>query len=282
VPRAIDWMKTVKTNVSAEVEKNKKAFAGREIKGKVLGVIGLGYIGVMVANAAERLGMKVVGYDPYITLKNAHDLSAKVFMYETLPAMLPHCDFVTVHVPANDETAGMIDYDIIDAMKNSAVLLNFSRDKLVNTDDLKRALAENKLRLYITDFPTEDLVDTEGTLLIPHLGASTKESEENCAVMAVEQTIDYLENGNIANSVNYPAIDAGAKKEGVRIALLHRNIPAMLSKITGALAGVNIDNMVNKSRGDYACTLIDAESIDTEKVFASLDIEGIIKIRIIE
>jgi D-3-phosphoglycerate dehydrogenase len=282
IPGAIEWAKTIRQNVFEEVEKNKKMFVGQEIKGKVLGVIGLGYIGVMVANAAEGLGMKVVGYDPYISLKNAHDLSASVKVYESLQVMLPHCDFVTVHVPANEETAGMIDYDLIDAMKNRAALLNFSRDKLVNTDDLKKALAENKLRMYITDFPTDELIDVKGALLIPHLGASTKESEENCAVMAAEQVIDYLENGNITNSVNFPVIDAGAKKAGVRVVILHRNVPAMLSKITSALSGVNIDNMVNKSRGDYACTVIDIEDFDPNKINGALNIEGVIKIRFIE
>ncbi|MDR1271836.1 MAG: 3-phosphoglycerate dehydrogenase [Clostridiales Family XIII bacterium] len=282
IPGAIEWAKTIRQNVFEEVEKNKKMFVGEEIRRKTLGVIGLGYIGVMVANAAEGLGMKVVGYDPYISLKNAHDLSASVRVYETLQAMLPHCDFVTVHVPANDETAGMIDYGLINAMKNRAVLLNFSRDKLVNMDDLKKALNERKLRMYITDFPTDELIGVGGTILIPHLGASTKESEENCAIMAAEQMIDYLENGNITNSVNYPAINIGDKKNGVRVVILHRNVPAMLSKITSALSGTNIDNLINKSRGDYACTAMDLDDFDPKKVNGALDIEGIIKIRFIE
>jgi D-3-phosphoglycerate dehydrogenase len=196
--------------------------------------------------------------------------------------MLPHCDFVTVHVPANDETAGMIDYELIDAMKNRAALLNFSRDKLVNIDDLKKALNEHKLRTYITDFPTDELIGVEGAILIPHLGASTKESEENCAVMAAEQVIDYLEYGNITNSVNYPRIDMGDKKGGVRVVMLHRNVPAMLSKITSALSGINIDNLINKSRGDYACTAIDLDDFDPKKINGALNIEGIIKIRFIE
>lgn len=284
IPDALTWTKTLTNDAPDLVEKNKSKFAGEEIKGKVLGVIGLGYIGVMLANACESLGMNVAGYDPYLSLKAAHDLSPSVKIYESLEAMLPHCDYVSIHVPASANTNGMINYQLISTMKSKGVLLNFSRDKLVVSDDVKKALKEKKLRLYVTDFPTDDILDEPGILLIPHLGASTKESEENCAIMAVREIVDYLEDGNIANSVNFPNIDAGKKPAGTRLCILNENIPSILGKITGIFADmkINIDNMINKSKGDFACTIIDIEeSVDQSAIVDALDFDGIISVRVL-
>ena len=284
LPAALDWEKTLTENVAAAVEKGKSQFSGREIKGKTLGVIGLGFIGVMVANAAEALGMKVVGYDPYLSLKAAHDLSPSVKLYDKLPDLLPHCDYVTLHIPSNKDTTGMFGYELLCAMQPTTVLLNFSRDKLMNTEELKRALAEKKICCYVTDFPTDEMVGVEGALLIPHLGASTEESEENCAVMAVEEIMDFIEHGNILNSVNYPTVQAGKWNVGSRIVVLHKNIPAMLGTQTGALAkmGVNISNMMNKSLGDFSCTLLDCDvEVDEETIREAFKVDGIISVRVI-
>jgi len=284
IPSALDWEKTLTENVAAAVEKGKSQFSGREIKGKTLGVIGLGFIGVMVANAAEALGMKVVGYDPYLSLKAAHDLSPSVKLFDKLPDLLPNCDYVTLHIPSNKDTIGMFNYELLSAMQPTTVLLNFSRDKLMNTEDLKRALAEKKICCYVTDFPTDEMVGVEGALLIPHLGASTEESEENCAVMAVEEIMDFIEHGNILNSVNYPTVQAGKWNVGSRIVVLHKNIPAMLGTQTGALAkmGVNISNMMNKSLGDFSCTLLDCDvEVDEETIREAFKVDGIISVRVI-
>jgi D-3-phosphoglycerate dehydrogenase len=201
---ALAWTKTLQSDAAQTVEKNKSRFAGEEIRGKKLAVIGLGYIGVMVANAAERLGMRVSGYDPYISVQNAHDLSPSVKIYESLENLLPPADFVTIHVPATKSTQGMFNAHILSSMKSRAVLINFARDTLVVSEDVKAALKQKKLRCYATDFPTDDLTGVENVILIPHLGASTKESEENCAVMAVQQMMNYFETGSVENSVNYP------------------------------------------------------------------------------
>ena len=225
IPSALEWTKTLSEDAAKVVEKGKAQFAGEEIAGKTLGVVGLGFIGVLVANAAEALGMSVVGYDPYLSLKAAHDLSPDVTLYDKLPVMLPECDYVTIHVPSSSDTNGMFDYELISAMKNKGVLLNFSRDKLVVSDDLKKAISEGKLKYYVTDFPTDDMLGVDGVILIPHLGASTEESEENCAVMAVKATMDYIENGNIFNSVNYPTVQGEKWDDGSRIVVLHKNIP---------------------------------------------------------
>jgi len=284
LPAAIEWEKTLTEGVAAAVEKGKSQFTGEEINGKTLGVVGLGFIGVMVANAAETLGMKVVGYDPYLSLKAAHDLSPSVTLYDKLPAMLPHCDYVTLHIPSNKDTNGMFDYDLISALSPKAVLLNFSRDKLVVAADLIRALNEKKLRCYVTDFPTDEMVGVEGAMLIPHLGASTGESEENCAIMAVKEFMDFIEHGNILNSVNFPTVEAGKWDVGSRIVVLHKNIPSMLGTQTGALAsmGVNISNMVNKSKGDISCTLLDCDvEVDEEAVRKAFKVDGIISVRVI-
>ncbi|MDR0854694.1 MAG: 3-phosphoglycerate dehydrogenase [Clostridiales Family XIII bacterium] len=285
IPEALDWAKTLGKDAASVVEKGKSKFAGEELQGKVLAVIGLGAIGVLVANAAENLGMKVVGFDPYLSVKAAHDLSPSVRIFDKLESLLPHADYVTIHVPASKDTNGMINYEVIDAMKNKAVLLNFSRDKLVDTEGLKRALAEKKLRLYVTDFPIDDIVGLNNVLLIPHLGASTKESEENCAVMAVEQTVDYIEHGNIENSVNFPAVSMGLLPEGVsRVIIIHKNVPGTIGLLSGAIAelGFNIENLTNKSKGEYAVSVLDIHAkVKKPEILAAIDSDDIISVRVI-
>jgi D-3-phosphoglycerate dehydrogenase len=280
---AVDWVDSL-DSCGDDVEKNKSRFAGEEIRGKTLAVIGLGYIGVMVANAAKDLGMTVVGYDPYISVQNAHDLSPSVRLYDSLPALLPHCDFVTIHVPASEQTNGMFNYEVIDAMKNKATLLNFARDTLVVNADVKRALSEKKLKRYISDFPTDDLLGVDGAVLIPHLGASTKESEENCAVMAVRQVMNYIEHGIIENSVNFPETMPGPKSAVSRICVLNKNVPSMLGKITGVLAemNVNISKLVNKSKAGNAYTIIDVDNeLDEAEIQKAFDFKGIISVRVL-
>jgi D-3-phosphoglycerate dehydrogenase len=281
---AIEWTKTLKTGAAETVEKKKSQFAGEEIRGKRLGVIGLGYIGVLVANAAKDLGMTVAGYDPYISVQNAHDLSPSVKLYDSLPALLPQCDFVSIHIPANAETKGMFNYEVLDAMKNKAVLLNFSRDTLVVAEDVKKVLAEKKLRSYVSDFPIDELLGVEGCILIPHLGASTKESEENCAVMAVREIENYLEHGIIENSVNYPETTPGPKTSVSRICVLNKNVPGVVGKITNVISemNVNIAKLVNKSKGNYAYTIIDVDTQVKEKeIKKAFNFEGIIGVRVL-
>ncbi|MDR0886678.1 MAG: 3-phosphoglycerate dehydrogenase [Clostridiales Family XIII bacterium] len=281
---AISWASSLTEDLAKTVEKQKSNFAGEEIKGKRLAVIGLGYIGALVANAANDLGMKVMGYDPYINVQNALNLKPSIKLYENIETMLSHADFVTIHVPYMPATDKMLNDDLFNSMNNKAVLLNFSRDKLVDTDAVKRALEDKQLHKYITDFPTDDLVGTPGVFFIPHLGASTKESEETCAIMAVNQTMDYLENGNIINSVNYPNTDAGAKSSKARICVLNKNIPGIIGKLTGILAekAINISDLVNKAKGDYACTIIDVDSdVDAAEIAESFHFEGIIRVRVL-
>lgn len=286
LPGALEWTKTLTSNVAQEVEKGKSKFTGNEIKGKTLGVIGLGYIGVLVANAAENLGMNVVGYDPSIHVKAAHELSRKIPLLDTLDDMLPQCDYVTIHVPAITSTNGMIDQKRLSQMKMGVCLLNFSRENLVNEEALFDAIDSGIVKKYITDFPTDNLVGKRGVVCLPHLGASTAESEEHCAVMAVDQMMNYLESGNITHSVNYPTISLGPfdrSSAEYRVCILNKNIPSMLQKITSALADVNISDMVNKSKGDFACTLIDIDScIDSEELKNKLSFEGIVSVRIIK
>lgn len=284
IPDAMTWVYKLEDDVAKTVEKNKSKFAGEELKGRTLGIIGLGYIGVLVANAAEQLGMKVAGYDPYISVQSAHYLSPSVKIYDELEAILPHCDYVSIHVPAMKNTEGMIDAKCFEIMKNKAVLLNFSRDKIVDEKAMIKALEEKKLKRYVTDFPTDGLVGVRGVIRYPHLGASTKESEENCAIMAVEQVMDYIENGNIKNSVNYPACSLGPLKTKSRVCILNQNIPAMLGKITNVFAemGINISDMVNKSKGDYAYTMLDIDNeISQKEIREALGFEGIISVRVL-
>lgn len=286
IPAGIHWASSLTENISKTVEKGKSQFAGTEIMGKTLGVIGLGAIGVLVANAAQSLGMNVLGYDPFISLKSAHSLSNTIPVTDDIGELLSKSDYVSLHVPATDDTAGMFDERRFSQMKNGAVLLNFSRDKLINEKALLNALSEDSLRYYVTDFPTEALIGQEKVIMMPHLGASTKEAEDNCAVMAAEQLMEYIENGNVINSVNYPNCSMGElnRQAHARVCILNKNIPSMLGKITGIMSelNVNIRDLTNKSKGDFAVTLMDIDSEISEEQFrAALAIDGIIKIRII-
>jgi len=248
--------------IGKSAEKAKKAFAGREIMGKKLGVVGLGAIGALVANAAIDLGMEVVGYDPYVSVAAAWRISNRVQHTTSLDDLCAQCDYITIHVPAMESTKGMIGADQIAKMKDDAVLLNFSRDTLVDEAALIEALNADKLGRYVTDFATPAIMGAKNAIVIPHLGASTAEAEENCAVMAVHEIVDFIENGNITNSVNFPAVNVGPKRGfGQRITVLHRNVPGVINGITEALAqhGHNVDNMVSKSRGDYAYAVIDID-----------------------
>ena len=282
----IEWCKENKddANIGKTAEKAKKAFAGCEIKGKKLGVVGLGAIGAEVANAAIALGMEVYGYDPYISVNAAWRLSRDVKHTTSLDTICQECDYITLHVPAVDSTKGMINKAAIDQMKDGVVILNFARDVLVNEDDLAEALKSGKVKKYVTDFANPKSVAMEHTIVIPHLGASTEESEDNCAKMAVQEIMDYLENGNIRNSVNYPACDKGVKKTACRVAVLHMNIPNMIGQITGVLAAgkINISDMTNKSRDKFAYTLMDLEHTPDDIMVQKLNaIEGVLRVRLI-
>ena len=282
----IEWCKENKddANIGKTAEKAKKAFAGCEIKGKKLGVVGLGAIGAEVANAAIALGMEVYGYDPYISVNAAWRLSRDVKHTTSLDTICQECDYITLHVPAVDSTKGMINKSAIDQMKDGVVILNFARDVLVNEDDLAEALKSGKVKKYVTDFANPKSVAMENTIVIPHLGASTEESEDNCAKMAVQEIMDYLENGNIRNSVNYPACDMGVKKTACRVAVLHMNIPNMIGQITGVLAAgkINISDMTNKSRDKFAYTLMDLEHTPDDIMVQKLNaIEGVLRVRLI-
>ena len=282
----IAWCKENKddANIGKTAEKAKKAFAGCEIKGKKLGVVGLGAIGAEVANAAIALGMEVYGYDPYISVNAAWRLSRDVKHTTSLDTICQECDYITLHVPAVDSTKGMINKAALDQMKDGVVILNFARDVLVNEDDLAEALKSGKVKKYVTDFANPKSVTMENTIVIPHLGASTEESEDNCAKMAVQEIMDYLENGNIRNSVNYPACDMGVKKTACRVAVLHMNIPNMIGQITGVLAAgkINISDMTNKSRDKFAYTLMDLEHTPDDIMVQKLNaIEGVLRVRLI-
>ena len=282
----IQWCKerTDDPEIAKSVEKGKKAFAGHEIKGKKLGVIGLGAIGAEVANAAAALGMEVYGYDPFISVNAAWNLSRDVEHITSVDTIYKECDYITVHVPLLDSTREMINEKSLDMMKDGVVILNFARDLLVNDDDMLKAWKSGRVKRYITDFPNPKTVGMEGVIAIPHLGASTEESEDNCAVMAVEELKDYLENGNIRHSVNYPDCDMGVCRGACRIAVLHRNIPNMIGQVTAILAdcNVNISDMTNKSRDKYAYTLLDLEDrVDVETVGRLTQIKGVLRVRVI-
>ena len=283
---AIEWAKTLKgkgDEVGKLVEKGKSAFAGPELKGKKLGVIGLGAIGVLVANAANHLGMTVYGYDPYLSVNSAWNLTHNAVHIYDIKEIFENCDYITVHVPLLDSTKNLINAETIAKMKDGVRILNFARGGLVNSADVKKALEEGKVAAYVTDFPSDDLLDIDGVIAIPHLGASTPESEDNCAAMAASELIDYIENGNITNSVNLPDISMPRSGKN-RICVIHKNIPNILNGVTGIVAqnNVNIENMLNKSRGDFAYTILDVGDIDkqdiTEKVSA---VEGVIKVRVV-
>ena len=283
----IDWCRENKetANISKDMEKAKKAFAGGEIRGKKLGVIGLGAIGAEVANAAAGLGMEVYGYDPYISVNAAWMLSRDVKHITSADRIYQECDYITVHVPLMDATRGMINKETLDQMKDGVVILNFARDLLVNDDDMAEALGSGKVRKYVTDFPNPRTANMQGVIAIPHLGASTEESEDNCAKMAVKEIMDYLENGNIRNSVNDPSCDMGVCKAVSRVAVMHLNIPNMIGQVTGMLAsgGINISDMTNKSREKFAYTLLDLENVPDAATIEKLrSIKGVLRVRVVK
>lgn len=282
----INWVQEYEEDgdIAKITEKKKKVFAGTELEGKKLGVIGLGAIGVLVANAAVHLGMEVYGYDPYVSVDSAWRLSRNIHHAKTADEIYKECDYITVHVPALEDTKGMINKDAISLMKKGVVILNFARDVLVNQEDIVGALVSEKVRCYVTDFPTKEIVGVRGAIVIPHLGASTEESEDNCAKMAAAEVKDFLENGNITHSVNFPDCDMGAKGEGERITILHKNIPNMIGQFTALLAekNMNIEVMTNKSRKEYAYTMLDVDGTVSEDVEAQLAaVEGVLKVRVI-
>ena len=280
----VEWAKGLKpgeTSVAKQVEKGKGQFVGPEIQGKTLGVMGLGAIGVLVANAAEALGMKVIGYDPFLSVDNAWALSRSIQRSNSLEALLEQSDYVTIHIPLSDKTRNMIDESMLAKMKPSAALLNFSRAELCDGKVVAAALAAGKLRRYVVDFPTEDVLNAPGVIAIPHLGASTPESEDNCADMAAKQTRDYLMTGSIRNSVNLPACEL-APAEKHRISVIHKNVPNMISQIAAVMgqANVNIEHMVNRSRGDIAYTVVDSlDDVPADIAQALSAIEGVVRAR---
>ena len=283
----IDWVKENKEDagIAKAAEKAKKAFAGTEIKGKKLGVIGLGAIGVQVANAAVALGMDVLGYDPYLSVNAAWNVSTKVKHVLAVEDIYKECDFITIHVPLLDSTKGMISKEAIAMMKENVIVLNFARDTLVDEAAMVEALKAGKVRKYVVDFPNPITAGVENCIVIPHLGASTAESEDNCAVMAVQEVIDYIANGNITHSVNYPDCNMGVCTGAARIAILHKNIKNMIGQYSSVLgeAGVNIADMTNKSRNDYAYSLLDLDAPATADVVEKLAaIDGVLKVRVIK
>lgn len=272
-------------NIGKTMEKAKSKFAGREVKGKKLGVIGLGAIGVLVANAASSLGMEVIGCDPFLSVQNALNLSRKVKLVKEREEVFRTCDYITVHVPLLDDTKEMINADTISMMKDGVIILNFARDLLVKEDAVIEGLASGKIAGYATDFPSVKLANTKGVVAFPHLGASTTESEDNCAVMAAAEITDYLENGNIRNSVNFPACDMGVCSQAGRIAVLHKNVPNIISGLTTVFgqSGINIDKMMNQSRGEYAYSIIDIDKAGAKNIADEIATkEGILKVRVIK
>ena len=283
----IEWVKGEEGNadVAKLAEKQKKNFAGSEIAGKKLGVIGLGAIGVKVANAATHLGMEVYGYDPYISVNAAWSLSRNVNHVNAVEEIYKNCDYITIHVPLLDSTKKMINAEAIAMMKPTTVVLNFARDLLVDEEAMVAALEEGKIAKYVSDFPNPTTVGKKGCIVTPHIGASTEESEDNCAVMAVKEIRDFLENGNITHSVNYPDCNMGECKSAGRLLLLHRNVKGMISSYTSILgdANINISDMTNKSRGDDACTLLDVDAPVTKEVEEKLQtLDGVLKVRIVK
>lgn len=273
-------------NIAKTAEKAKKQFAGQEILGKKLGVIGLGAIGAEVANAALNLGMEVYGYDPYVSVNAAWRISSDVHHITDVDELFRTCDYLTIHVPAVEGTIGMINEHACSIMKEGAVFLNFSRDTLVDSAAMAAALESGKVKTYITDFATPEVMAMKNAIVLPHLGASTEEAEENCAMMAVKELRNYIENGNIVNSVNYPACDMGICVDGnSRVAVLHRNVPNMIVQITNLLgeAGINIANLTNKARGEFAYTLVDTEAPVDEAMAEKLAaIESVCRVRVVK
>ncbi len=267
--------------IASNAEKAKAKYAGFEIKGKTIAVIGLGVIGVLVANACKNLGMKVVGYDPYLSIQNAMSLSKEVKYVEKIEDALKDADFVTIHVPLNDSTKHMFNEKTFNYFKDNSILLNFSRDSLVNDKDLLQAINNGKIVKYVTDFANPDVVKLPNTICLPHLGASTEEAEDNCAIMAIEELIDYIDNGNIKNSVNYPNCNAGIKDAEMRICINHKNVSGMIAKFSTVISndGGNIENLVNKSKGEYAYSIIDVNGIVKIEDIEAID--GVLRVRVI-
>lgn len=278
IPAGIAWAGTLTENVGKAVEKGKSQFAGTELRGKTLGVVGLGAIGVLVANAASDLGMKVIGYDPYFSIRSAHKLYSCVEVKDDIKALLPLCDYISIHVPATASTGGMFNAELFELMKDSAVLLNFSRDKLVNEDDLLSALTDGRLRRYVTDFPTDGILGRDGVICLPHLGASTAEAEDNCASMAALQTMDYIENGNIVNSVNFPAVTLGERASDNRICILTKGEPNPLKLAAAMFADINIKAIAGSVRGEYGYALVSTD----EQITSVPKTDGVIRVRVIQ
>lgn len=282
----INWVQSIKDQgeVGKKVEKGKSKFAGNEIAGKRLGVIGLGAIGGPLANAAIKLGMEVYGCDPYISIDAAWHLDSRIIPVKTREEIYSQCDIITVHTPLLESTKKMINAEAFAQMKDGVILLNFARDLLVDDDALENALKSGKVKRYITDFPNDRTANMEGVVAIPHLGASTEESEDNCAKMAVKQVMNYLQNGNIINSVNFPNCDMGVCSKAGRITILHRNIPNTLSQFTTTVAkeNINISDMMNRSKGEYAYTMLDLDDTPSQAVVEALNkIEGVLRVRVI-
>ena len=282
----VNWVESERMNedISKVAEKQKKQFAGHEILGKKLGIIGLGAIGVQVANAATHLGMEVLGYDPYISVDAAWNLSRNIRHITNVDDIYKECDYITIHVPLLDSTREMINAEAIEKMKDGVVVLNYARDLLVDEKAMVDALKRGKVARYMTDFPNTTTAGAKGVIVTPHLGASTEEAEENCARMAVKETRCYLEHGNIQHSVNYPDCDMGIPSYPARVAICHRNVKNMLSQFTTILgeANYNIGNMTNKSRGDYAYSMFDLESAANPELIEKLEaVEGVLKVRVI-
>lgn len=283
----INWVKAAKDdeNIAKTTEKEKKNFAGTEIQDKKLGIIGLGAIGVKVANVAKHLGMEVYGYDPYVSVDAAWNLSRDVKHVLNVEDIYENCDMITIHVPLMDATKGMIDKEAIAKMKEGVILLNFARDLLVNEADVLEEIRAGKIRKYVTDFPNPTTAGQEGCIVIPHLGASTEESEDNCAKMAVKEMMNYLKNGNIINSVNYPKCDMGICTQAGRVAIFHRNIANMITKFTACFGdeGINITDMMNKSKGEVAYTMMDLEKpIDAQIISKLKSIDGVFRVRVVK
>lgn len=283
----IEWVKQAASdeNIAKAAEKEKKKFAGTELEGKKLGVIGLGAIGAKVANAAVNLGMEVYGYDPYLSVNAAWSISSQVKHLLNVEDIYAQCDFITVHVPLLDSTKAMINAEAIAKMKDGVVILNFARDLLADEKAVLEGLQSGKIRCYVSDFPNPTTAGQPGCIVIPHLGASTEEAEDNCAKMAVQELMDYLENGNIKNSVNYPACDMGVCTSAGRIAIFHKNIANMITKFTAEIGGkgINISDLTNKSRGDVAYTMMDVETVPTAEIIEALEkIDGVFRARIVK
>jgi len=283
----INWVTSAKDdeNIAKATEKEKKRFAGTEVQDKKLGIIGLGAIGVKVANVAKHLGMEVYGYDPYVSVDAAWNLSRDVKHVLNVEDIYENCDIITIHVPLLDSTRGMINKEAISKMKDGVILLNFARDLLVNEKDVLDGIKAGKVRRYVSDFPNPTTAGAEGCIVIPHLGASTAESEDNCAKMAVKEMMDYLKNGNIKNSVNYPNCDMGVCTQAGRVAIFHKNIANMITKFTACFGdeGINITDMVNKSKGEVAYTMLDIEKpADAEIISKLQSVEGVFRVRVVK